>query len=759
MADSRSTSAESGAATGLISSVLIVIAALFAVATLVLAAAGDRITVATPSTTARLAIVLGYLGLYGALVAVHRRSREGAAAHSSLVAGTVGVVAVIALGTGAYWHCAGDELPVVTQVLWIGKLVTGEAAAPFGEVAGCPVTPPVSLSIARLLALGIVSLGAVKLVTSFSQPIVQRGRVRRASNLILVTGTGDDALPYAAAVARASEPGTLTALVVEHSAENTTTAHGTVVQLADQPGSPSFLPSLVRRKGATALRALHHIDPDTESNLNAFELVRAAVGRPTAGATIRATVRIEDPWAAEEWRRGALANDGWVVDAISSHEATAYELLAQIQSGDHDIVVVQGSGALALAFCAAAAQLGRELSCVRSTLPDEPAAVERLPRIVLFGPGAGTLAENHAVHQRRFANPVGELAVVEAPLTRVGVEEAVGDARNPALIFMEDAGTLPLDLAVRHPWTILVHDRGATGVSSRALVGNARTFGLALRHGEGAVVDSWERMARRGHEIYLCRYGTGTSPAARQWEELSAFYRGSNVRQVVTLVGTAPQVGLSWKAGGGAPAGAGAVTADQLARLAEAEHESWRAYYLQHGWRYGPTRDDTRRMHPSLKPWQDLSEADRRKTGDGVRDSLTMLENFGYLPHQTGEFPWVRYARQGEVTAVQLEAATSWTTSDGQVLTARAGDWMLTAPDGRRWSITEAKLRESYGPREGNRWGRTGHVEARPAFLAESLTTLEGRYVAQPGDWVVRDEDGATWAVPADHFEENYRPA
>ncbi|MGM0386517.1 MAG: hypothetical protein ACQERF_11140, partial [Actinomycetota bacterium] len=590
MAGSRSASDEAGAGTGAVRLVLILVAALFGAATLALAATGDRIAEEAPSST-QLVIVLGYLGLYGGLVAVHHRSREGAAAHSSLFAAAVGVGAVMTLGVGAYWHCAGDELPVVTQVLWTGNLMTGEKAAPFGEVAGCPVTTPVSLPIARLLALGVVSLGAVKLITSFSQPFVQRTRVRSAANLVLVTGTGEDALPYAAATARAAEAGTLTALVADHSAENTTVAHGTVVQLADQPGSPGFLPGLVRRKGATALRAVHHIDTDAEANLNAFDLVRSAVGRPTTGTGIRAVVRIEDPWAAEEWRRGALANDGWVVDAISSQEATAYELLAQIQAGDHDLVAVQGAGALALAFCAAAAQLGRELSCVRSTLPDEPAAVERLPRIVLFGPGAATLAENHAVHQRRFANPAGDVAVAEAPLTRAGAEAAVGDARNPALVFTEEAGTLPFDLAVRHPWTILVHDRDATGVSSRALVGNARLFGLALRHGEGAVADSWERMARRGHEIYLCRYGTGTSPAARPWEELSAFYRGSNIRQVVTLVGAAPRVGLSWRAGGGAPAGAGAVTVDQLRRLAEAEHESWRAYYLQHGWRYGPARD------------------------------------------------------------------------------------------------------------------------------------------------------------------------
>jgi hypothetical protein len=45
--------------------------------------------------------------------------------------------------------------------------------------------------------------------------------------------------------------------------------------------------------------------------------------------------------------------------------------------------------------------------------------------------------------------------------------------------------------------------------------------------------------------------------------------------------------------------------------LARNTHENWASQRLSDGWRWGPVRDDTRREHPGLVAYEELSEAER----------------------------------------------------------------------------------------------------------------------------------------------------
>lgn len=49
----------------------------------------------------------------------------------------------------------------------------------------------------------------------------------------------------------------------------------------------------------------------------------------------------------------------------------------------------------------------------------------------------------------------------------------------------------------------------------------------------------------------------------------------------------------------------------RLEQLAEAEHRSWSADRQINGWRHGAVRDKTRRLHPNLVPYAELSEEDK----------------------------------------------------------------------------------------------------------------------------------------------------
>ncbi|HEY1169312.1 MAG TPA: RyR domain-containing protein [Candidatus Limnocylindrales bacterium] len=66
-----------------------------------------------------------------------------------------------------------------------------------------------------------------------------------------------------------------------------------------------------------------------------------------------------------------------------------------------------------------------------------------------------------------------------------------------------------------------------------------------------------------------------------------------------------------------APAGAPAVHIDpadhRVELLAKREHMRWVARKLKTGWRYGDPRDDAKKLHPSIRPWEELWEEERAK--------------------------------------------------------------------------------------------------------------------------------------------------
>ena len=44
-----------------------------------------------------------------------------------------------------------------------------------------------------------------------------------------------------------------------------------------------------------------------------------------------------------------------------------------------------------------------------------------------------------------------------------------------------------------------------------------------------------------------------------------------------------------------------------------AQHDQWMREKLEGGWRYGPTKDEAAKTHPSLLPYAELSETEKRK--------------------------------------------------------------------------------------------------------------------------------------------------
>ena len=64
--------------------------------------------------------------------------------------------------------------------------------------------------------------------------------------------------------------------------------------------------------------------------------------------------------------------------------------------------------------------------------------------------------------------------------------------------------------------------------------------------------------------------------------------------------------------------------------LAENAHETWASQRLADGWRFGPQRDDSKKEHPSLIRYAELSESEKEYDRRIALDTLRAIQAAGY---------------------------------------------------------------------------------------------------------------------------------
>jgi RyR domain len=67
-----------------------------------------------------------------------------------------------------------------------------------------------------------------------------------------------------------------------------------------------------------------------------------------------------------------------------------------------------------------------------------------------------------------------------------------------------------------------------------------------------------------------------------------------------------------------------------LEDLARNAHEIWAQKRIQDGWVYGPQRDDARRTHPCLVPYEQLPESEKEYDRVMVNETLKTILALGY---------------------------------------------------------------------------------------------------------------------------------
>lgn len=714
------------------------------------------------------------LGL-AAFAAYYVPRRHETRSFSLLVTGGLGVSTIV-LGVFGVWNCTSGESPVFAPLAIALALLLGNAPSFTGVCENLPF--PLAVQVARLFGPLLLVITALGIAATLFRAQLDRLVVRFSRSLVVMVGLSEEALPLVRRLTSDLPRRTVLAVLAPHDSPlvRLTRQIGARVVVGDLADARA-LRVLVLRQRSFKVQALYLMSADVLTNLSWAQRFRDIADTSPPAVTEpppRITARIDDPWQAEYWRRtnayrtptGDRAQSvRWVSDALSVYEVTAALLVGHVQAEAHDRVAVVGRSPLALAICTELAQRQREGS-VLGRRP-RPSFAE----LVLVGPRAPELRAQHEIRQERFGNAAEAAAITVEPIeaTEAGLTALLEGDSTPAVIFAEDgtgrpsAELSPTLLAARHPdWTIYPLDAATSGLVPRPIMERLYPFGLTIEPPEGAAVDSWERAARVVHQRYLDSLGDQrdpTKPAQRPWAELPPFYRASNIRLVTATLAGAESVGRTW---GPVPAdqartASTAVPPDQQREMARLEHESWRRFYSEQGWTYGTNRDDSRRVHNALQPWDQLSADYRERAMGNVRDALSTLHALGYRSWTVvAERPWVPVTRRGEVHATVLDSDWRWRTHSGDWLQARAGDYQVRDADGEAWSVDAEIFPLSYRHVGGDRWRRTGEVFAQRAVPGELVVSIEGQETAGEGDWVIRGAAGEQWLTSAEHFAESY---
>ncbi len=464
----------------------------------------------------QLALGLGAFGAY------YWPRRHETRSFSLLITGGLGVTTIV-LGVVSAWNCTEQESPFFAPLAIALGLLLGSTPTFVGQCANGGAYP-LGLQVARLFGPMLLVITALGIVATLFRAQLDRLIVRFSRSSVVLIGLTEEAVPLLRRLADDLPRRAVLAVLVEdadHPLTKLARNIGARVVVCDLEKA-SAIRTLVLRRNRFKVLALYVVSADVSANLAWARQFRdiANDSRTASGdAPPRMTARIDDPWQAEYWRRtnayrtpaeGSPAPVRWVTDALSIHEVTATSLMASVESEPHDRLVVVGGSPLALAICAELAQRQRE-GAILHTRP-RPSFAE----LVLVGPDADNLYDQHQIRQARFGNSAesGLIDVQPVDPAEPDLARLLKGSRSPAVIFADDlVGSRKDDLsatllAALHPnWTIYHTDAATQGLAAQPIMERLYPFGLTIEPPQGAPVDSWERAARVVHQTYLLGLG------------------------------------------------------------------------------------------------------------------------------------------------------------------------------------------------------------------------------------------------------------
>jgi len=477
----------------------------------------------------------------------------------------------------------------------------------FTATEGTPVPP--TLTIARVVAPVILTGAVVTIIEIVRTTLLVRRLTRRG--FALVVGDTAEARAVAEAKRRLSDKA-----VYEF-------ATGDLAS-----------PRALRAVGIRRADAVYALGDDREDVAANLATALAAVSVRRARGT-RILVHVTDPELAIGLRaRRFMTEAGQLVEFFTMDEAAAQAHVAQesFPAGVPPRILVAGAGAFGQAVVVAVARRWRDTPN-RAAGPVEVVLVDASASAV-----AARLRERWLVVEQHCALTPIDTTDLIAVLRDPPVGRPHGPYVDRAYICYEDE-----QVALRTALAAVPLWHGGPGslvVRLSQLARHAEAFrtGGLLDDLEGRLVvanvaelgapevvrdrDIFWQLAEVVHARYLRNElakgrRLGDTLALRPWDELRDDFKDNNYDQACHLAVKLRLIGatVAPRSDRNPPF---TLTPEEIERLAPLEHERWMANRRKHRWRYGPQRDDVRRIHPDLVPWDALSEESRQRDREAV---------------------------------------------------------------------------------------------------------------------------------------------
>jgi RyR domain len=441
---------------------------------------------------------------------------------------------------------------------------------------------------------------------------------------------------------------------------------GKVTWIANSEVPPDSLPSalIVPRRWERPMARQFRADQAARSVVafgNEVQQIAAVRDLRSAAPTLPITMNFGDAWFAE--RMDELENISGVrfvsqvqLSVRDLHWRQPPFLIAERLGHQrlHALIFGFGRGGEAvmtdLLLCSLTGNLGKPMVTIV-----DPRAAEVRRSLAQRCPALGESVDYVVIDPGQTVDvrvlPMAELAAAEArapiSLAYICVDD---DARAIALgvslqaVFLREGWrTGPIFARLVNGGALPDVSAGIAGAGSAGLVGFGATADFA--HAIGLFDSDSDALPRLFHDAYR-RTAPPHAAANQPWEALAEEFRESNRRLLIHLPAKLATAGVdiaTWLSHNNQHLGAVEalplpdLDSDPtlLEGLAELEHRRWMMERHIGGWQYGATRDNSRRIHPDLKPYAALDDKVRGYDRAMVREAwstLTSAAGTGFFP-------------------------------------------------------------------------------------------------------------------------------
>lgn len=410
--------------------------------------------------------------------------------------------------------------------------------------------------------------------------------------------------------------------------------------------APAWLAPLLRnggaacpsldRAGLASARAVLLSGPDDRANLTeAEQVISAASAVRAAGDPLDVIVRVDDPdlrSADEAAREAAPLPPAVRVRHASLPDLAARSLFVFAPLDRFTHAGSQGRDVLAIGFTATIERI-----LARLLIGDHPRHGIKAQITIATADPAATEASFRA--RNGHADALAPIRFV--PITPGRIEpQGLADLDQCVACLVDcedDATTLAWGMAINARFHAVnrpcppVHLRMAEAPAG--LPPMLHPFGSLETYADPSrlLQEGQDELARAIHAFYLegrLAEGEriGTRASMREWEDLPERFRDDNRMVADCYRLKLRDIGARLVAGDGPPL---RFSPAELEELARAEHDRWMVAKLATGWTFGETRDDTRKLHPDIVPYDALSERIKDLDREQIRIMTRLLGSSG----------------------------------------------------------------------------------------------------------------------------------